>query len=358
MAETRDVNVRLNVQAGDTSGAQAAARAAGGGGGGGLGPEAYGRVAAGIGQVQQAAQGGVGGLISLAGSISRVVPVAGVAAAAAGLIVGGIQAVGGALRELGPSLAEARENMQAMTGVLREGRQTGQTTAEAFRTAFRQRQDVISDLIAAQNRSDRQAQDMIVRREQTRARAEQAQAEAFQPEFRAQQAAVILQQEMERYRAGGFGRARAVGSFARAAFGAPVVGGGAAELIDRLWVAAGNRPEDMPQELRHIDPAALTPQRVQELSQFFSARAVTARAQVQATTGLLRAGGMVSLRTAAPERPDTGFRVQTGDILTLSDVIQQEAMRDQRQQNQFDQLMLNLDQWRAEMRRIGQPVVW
>jgi hypothetical protein len=337
---------------------QTAAAGGGAGGGSSVAPETYARVSAGLGQIQQAAQGGVGGMVGLAGSISRMVPVAGLAVAAGGLLVGGIAAVNNSFRTLGPTLAEASASLQGFQAVLREGRQTGLTTAEAFRTAFAQRPEAVRGLIEAQGRGDEGAQRTILRREQARARAEQQQAESFQPEQVGAEFGQFIRQQRGLYRAGGGNRSQYQAALRRYAgvFGGR---GSAAVRIDELWARAGNRPEDMPEGLRNIDLSTLDETTIQQLTSQFSARAVGARAQVQAAGGLLREGGMVSLRAGAPERPDTGFRAQTGDILTLSDVMQQEAVRTQQEQARFDQLMQNLNEWRAEMLRVlGRPVVW
>jgi hypothetical protein len=66
--------------------------------------------------------------------------------------------------------------------------------------------------------------------------------------------------------------------------------------------------------------------------------------------------GIPSLRPGAPEFPEGAFRAGRGDILDLHAALQAEAARDPREEARFQALYRLLEEWRAEMRRIGSPL--
>jgi hypothetical protein len=305
-------------------------------------------VASGVQTAQRLVQAAGGGIHALAGSLGQFVPVAGLAVAAGGLLAGAVEALRAAFGRFQPTLAETQATLAQATNALQQGRQGGRTTAEQFRAAFTQRPEVVTELVQAQNRGDRAGQEALLRRVQQEAQQQQAGIETRNPEQIGAEVGQQLTRIMEETRAGG-GR--------RAAAGAAAVELNRRDTLRQAWLRAGNRIEDMPDVLRSIDPSALNPELIQQVVGQFGTRLVGARAQAESAGNLLRPGGMVSLRPGAPTEPEGLFQRRTGDVLTLGDVIQQDLVRDQREEQRFLRTVQLWEEYRDELRRIGQPVV-
>lgn len=303
-----------------------------------------------LGGVAQAVTGAQGGVLGLMGALGGMVPVLGATTVAAIALPKAVEALRQAFGRLQPTLAETLGELNRAMSDLNQGRQTGLSPAETLRRAF-QGTGVVNELTAAENAGNPAQQQAILRRERDRAAADVARFNNARPEESQAEVSTLLTGSMRMYRAGGAARDRAVGGLQTNAFHT----GPIAQRIRELWVQAGNRIEDLPEELRNIDPSTLTPERIAELSRSTTAGAVQARNRLQATNNALGPGGIPSLRPGAPDLSQLPslFQSRQSDVLDIHAQIQQEAVRDQRQQAQF-QAQMQL--WQEILAAIqGQP---
>ncbi len=294
--------------------------AAAGGGRGGDANRALGVVQS----VAGAAQGGVQGL---AGALAGLPGPLGLVGGAVGAVTGVVGLLAKAFEQFRPTLAEVLEDLQEAQGVLSQGRQTGVATAGGLRSALSP--EATAAIARAQAQGDNAAVLRVAREERDRARAElrrregqnlgQGEADLSDALTRAQQAA----------RAGDN-----ITAMAQAA------------RVRRIWEQY--RPgEDMPAELANInevnfgDVLNLTRGQIRNLSRSIAEPAVRAQARVETAENILRTGRAPDLRPGAPDLSQLPglFQSRQGDVLDLHAQVQQELVRDQRQEQQFQASM-------------------
>jgi hypothetical protein len=294
--------------------------------------------AAPLGQVGQLA-GGLAG--AAAGSIPGAAAMVG-AVLGTGMALGGvIQNILDSFRPYPVTIQEIHGRFQNALATLTSTRATGVTTAEqiirGMGTAAPQR---LQRLQAAQNAGNYAEQQRLLREEQAESGAEAERLGAMNPEAARVQLEAGLRRERERDRQPGaagqnaimFMREReALNAQYRRFTGSDINTGGTA-VRD------------------------LTDEQITQMGQNVSARFVAARARQSAAGAALGPGGIPSLRAGAPGIEDLpAFSSRQGNVLDLHSQIQQEAVRDQRQQTQFQaQVTLGNDILR-ELRRIGNP---
>lgn len=281
---------------------------------------------------------GAGAMTAIGHSIGTFIPVVGAATGVVVAVTGAVTVWQTALRNIQPTIEEATSNLQRSQTALQAGRQTGLASRDPFREAFTGT-SVLADMELAQRLNHPEQQRAIMRRVQTRAQADVERFNAATPGGGA--ASEFLTQQMLDYRRssplerGGMSRQMDPDTFLQTGGRA----GQGAGLLRNLWTRAGNRIEDMPEELRHVDLSTLTETRIAELSRSFDAAAVRARAQLQQSTVALGPGGLPNLQPGAPQLADLPnlFRSQQGDVLDLHAQVQQDLVRDQREEAQFQQ---------------------
>lgn len=306
------------------------------------------------GAVGQAAQGGTAGVMSLAGAIGQLAPGAGVVggAIAAGAALGtALEAVRQSFLRIHPTLQETTGTLDRMMTVLQQGRQTGATTADQFRQAFEGREDVIARVAGRQAAGDTAGARAILEEENARARQDAARFEGRNTEVISGNVAGFLREQMERYRAANpLERAGIRGNFTEGFAGS--------NFLRNMWAAAGNNPEEMPGEFRNLDIANMNPSEIVRIARSFSSGAVRAQARVEATENALQPGGMPNLRPGGVDisQLPSLFQSRQSDVLSIRDQVQQEAVRDQRQEAQFQAQMRQWERIEAAILAQAGPV--
>jgi hypothetical protein len=348
----REVNVRVNLVPGAAGGMEAAARQQGET----LARAQQSALARGVGVAGGAAGalnvaaaaaggGGLGGILGAAASVAG--PVGLVAAAGLGL-VSAVNAIAGALKGYVPTLQEIHQRFQRANEDLNRTRATGQTDAELLRRALSAQQ--VAQLEAAQ------ATGNYARQQQILAEAG-AQAQARLPGLEARNLGE-LRTELE----GLVRRGREIAT--GQAVGPPAeLSAEMSRIQTRVGQIFGQAGQQLPQNLttnltqtfagRLRD---LQAEQITQLGQSLTTPLVQARGLVAISRAAAGPLGVPSLRPGAPEFPEGAFRGGRGDILDLHAALQAEAARDPREEARFQALYRLLEEWRAEMRRIGSPL--
>lgn len=325
-------------------------------------------------QLLQATQGPLNplsGAASIAGAFSSIPGTFGMVASAVSLVTSALGAFLGSLRDIRPTLAELTGELQTAAGIRTRVQQTGTATAEDFGTLFASRQrprsaspfgvftnlDVtgpaavspLTELRRLQESGNRQGQQEWVARQLQQARQDVQRLEGQDLGGAQSDVADLLQNELRDYRQGLSGRSRTqINRDARE------------QAIARLRTA-GVRDEDIPEELRSLDLSAMNPAAIRQLATAATTgRLTNAQARVTTLEAAQQSGILPSLRPGAPDVSQLPqlFQSRQMDVLDIHAQVQQEAVRDERQQAQFSEQMRLWEQIHQELQRIrGAPGV-
>lgn len=284
---------------------------------------------------QGLASGGAAGMLGALGASS--IPAVGVA-------VGAIGALGGAAQMLRDTFGTVRDSAESFGAALRQqesdlrgARSSGVADVEALRRALSPQQQ--QQLAAAQNAGDMGRQRQIL--EAARAGMQPAAATAPQSAERIAQLQAALTAIEETTRSASYRAGQAAGM------------GVTPEMLRRQ---AFERFAPAGEAAPSFGNAQATAAQIQEWARLAGGQATRAQAGIATINAATGPGGVIpSLRAGAPnlsEMPQM-FQSRQGDVLDLHAQIQQEAVRDQREQARFDAQIRLWEDILREMRRIG-----
>jgi hypothetical protein len=335
----REVNVRVNLVPGAAGGMEAAARQQGevlaraqqsvlG-----RGPGAVGGAAGALNVAAAAAGGGPGAALSaLGGAAGSFGMVGGIVAAGVG-ILGALGEIAKALQGYVPTLEEVHSRWRRASEDLARIRETGRVEAEQLRLALPGPQ--LQALEAAQAAGNYAQQVRILQQAGRQAEARLPALEALDLGARRTELEAVL-------RAG------------RAAAQADLIEPGTLMRARAIFAEAG---QAAPAELTGLSvSASMTDEQIARLGQALETPLLATRRLIAAGQAAGLPGAIPSLRPGAPQFPEGAFRAGRGDILDLHAALQAEAARDPREEARFQALYRLLEEWRAEMRRIGSPL--
>lgn len=257
----------------------------------------------------------------------------GMAGKALGVLQSVVSTLYSTFLQLRDSISDVIAEHQRQLGDLRSGRQTGLAGPEQLRRALNNQE--FQAFTAAQEAGDRARQEQILRGAQARLN---EQAAAAGPGA-AQRGARLLS-ELDRLEAifrrpggrvaiGQEGPLAAFGPAARFA-GLPL---GIEEQRRTLLRQAGI-PENM---VGNIGSGPLTPEMRRQISDLAGGQAVQAQAGARTVGNILGSGIIPNLQPGAPQITDLPnlFRSQQADVLDVHAQVQQELVRDMRQEQRF-----------------------
>src|SRR6266545_685903 len=290
-----------------------------------------------------------GALGNIGQALTPFLPVAGGVVSALGSVVSGLGALAKAFQDVKPSLAELTGEMERAAGIRGRIAREGAPSGEDIRRTFGPTASLAIE--RAQNQGNPREARALVRRQTEDARGEVRQLEGQNLGELRSQVETDLLRGLDEYRSGARN-----GTFTTAA-------GQAQDRINqRLGRGAWSPGQqqvagvEIPEEFSNLNYETATRERVRQLAAAMTTGQLT-RAQQRVTAGeaIGREGNVASLRPGAfgiRDLPNL-FQSKQGDVLDIHSQIQQEAVRDQREEARFQAQMTLWQQILEEQRRVN-----
>ncbi|HYT91856.1 MAG TPA: hypothetical protein VEL76_24295, partial [Gemmataceae bacterium] len=288
-----------------------------------------------------------GALGNIGQALTPFLPVAGGVVSALGSVVSGLGALAKAFQDVKPSLAELTGEMERAAGIRSRIAREGAPSGEDIRRTFGPTASLAIE--RAQNQGNPREARALVRRQTEDARGEVRQLEGQNLGELRSQVETDLLRGLDEYRSGARN-----GTFTTAA-------GQAQDRINqRLGRGAWSPGQqqvagvEIPEEFVRLNYETATREQMRQMAAAMTTGQLT-RAQQRVTAGeaIGREGNVASLRPGAFGIRDLPslFQSKQGDVLDIHSQIQQEAVRDQREEARFQAQMTLWQQILEEQRR-------